>query len=178
MAKVSFNKLNKIKNLPSKKTLLNGVEIEVEQYLPLSKKLELMGSIIEQAGNEQEGFFNIVKLDAYYKIEMLKHYTNINFTEKNTEDIPKLIDAIELNGIWIAIENEIPQQEREYIWTNVIALAKQITEYNHSALGLFESLSNLIDLKANQEEIDTLVEEAEHLKELPIIKDILPLMQQ
>jgi hypothetical protein len=31
---------------------------------------------------------------------MLRAYTNISFTEKQLEDIPKLYDAITMNHIW------------------------------------------------------------------------------
>ena len=140
MAKVAFSKLNKIKNLETKEIQFNDLTIEVEQYLPLSEKVDLMTRVIEQSGNGEEGFFNIVKLDAYYRIEMIKTYTNISFTDKQTEDPTKLFDALVLNGIWEEIERAIPESEREYIWDNIIALAREITSYNHSVMGFMKML--------------------------------------
>ena len=46
MAKVAFSKLNKIKNSTSIKHIINGIEIEIEQYLPLERKIKLMGEVI------------------------------------------------------------------------------------------------------------------------------------
>lgn len=142
MAKIPFTKLNRIKNLPVQKYSFGEYEIEVEQYLPLEDKVNLISTVIEQAGNGEEGFFNIVKLDAYYKIEMIRAYTNISFTEKQLEDTTKLFDAIVLNDIWAFVEDKIPQIEREYTWNNILSLAKEITNYNSSALGVLKTISN------------------------------------
>ena len=142
MAKVSFAKLNKIKSLPVVEISIDDQKILVEQYLPLEEKVNLITSVIEQSGNGEEGFFNIVKLDAYYIIEMIKAYTNISFTEKQLEDTTKLYDAIRLNDVWAAVEDAIPEGEREYIWNNILALAKEITTYNNSVLGVLKAISN------------------------------------
>lgn len=142
MAKVSFNKLNKIKSFDPIEITIGDQKIEVEQYLPLEKKVDLITSVIEQSGNGEEGFFNIVKLEAYYIIEMIRAYTNISFTEKQLEDTPKLYDAIRLNDMWAAVADAIPGAEREYIWSNIMALAREITTYNNSVLGVLKAISN------------------------------------
>jgi hypothetical protein len=142
MAKIAFSKFNKIKSLPSVVVELDGQSIEVEQYLPLEEKVNLITSVIEQSGNGEEGFFNIVKLNAYYIIEMIRSYTNINFTEKQLEDTTKLYDAIVLNSVWTSVAAAIPGAEREYIWDNILALAREITAYNNSVLGVLKAVSN------------------------------------
>ena len=142
MAKISFTKLNKIKSMDPITTTIGDQTVEVEQYLPLEKKVDLITSVIEQSGNGEEGFFNIVKLEAYYIIEMIKAYTNISFTEKQLEDTTKLYDAIRLNDVWAGVEDAIPEAEREYVWNNILALAKEITTYNNSVLGILKAVSN------------------------------------
>lgn len=142
MAKIAFSKLNKIKSLPAIEITIGDQKIEVEQYLPLEEKMNLITSVIEQSGNGEEGFFNIVKLNAYYIIEMIKAYTNISFTEKQLEDTTKLYDAIRLNDVWAAVEDAIPDSEKDYIWNNILALAREITTYNNSVLGVLKAISN------------------------------------
>jgi uncharacterized protein YpbB len=142
MAKIAFSKLNKIKSLPVVEISIDDQKVLVEQYLPLEEKVNLMTSVIEQSGNGEEGFFNIVKLEAYYIIEMIRAYTNISFTEKQLEDTTKLYDAIRLNDVWAAVADAIPEAEREYIWNNILALAKEITAYNNSVLGVLKAISN------------------------------------
>ena len=142
MAKISFTKLNKIKSLPVMEIPIDDQKVLVEQYLPLEEKVNLITSVIEQSGNGEEGFFNIVKLEAYYIIEMIRAYTNISFTEKQLEDTTKLYDAIRLNDIWAAVADAIPGAEREYIWSNIMALAREITTYNNSVLGVLKAVSS------------------------------------
>lgn len=142
MAKIAFSKLNKIKSLPVVEISIDDQKVLVEQYLPLEEKVNLIASVIEQSGNGEEGFFNIVKLDAYYIIEMIKAYTNISFTEKQLEDTTKLYDAIRLNDVWAAVEDAIPDSEKDYIWNNILALAREITTYNNSVLGVLKAISN------------------------------------
>ena len=109
MAKVSLTKLNKIKSLEPIDIKIGEETISVVQYLPLEKKLAIMQNIIEQAGNNEEGFYNIVKLTVFYTIEMLRAYTNISFTEKQLEEPQKLYDIIVLNNIWNEFKKAIPQ---------------------------------------------------------------------
>lgn len=142
MAKIAFSKLAKIKTAPVVNITIGDIVIDVEQYLPLEKKVELMEAVIAQSGNGEEGFFNIVKLDAYYVIEMIKAYTNISFTDKQLEDTTKLYDAIRLNDVWAAVSDAIPDAEREYIWNNILALAREITTYQNSVLGVLKAISN------------------------------------
>lgn len=145
MAKVSLTKLNKIKSLEPIDIKIGEETISVVQYLPLEKKLTIMQNIIEQAGNNEEGFYNIVKLTVFYTIEMLRAYTNISFTEKQLEEPQKLYDIIVLNNIWNEVKKAIPQSELTDMWENTCALAREITEYNHSALGILNLLSNDYD---------------------------------
>lgn len=142
MAKLAFSKLNKIKSLPAQIIQFNDCDIEVEQYLPLEKKLALMESVISQAGNSEQGFFNIVQLEAYYRIEVIAAYTNISFTDKQLSEPPKLYDALLLNGVWDAVKDAIPTNELEYIWNNVLNLAKETTAYTNSVLGVLKTITD------------------------------------
>lgn len=173
MAKVSFNKLNKIKSFDPIEITIDDQKVLVEQYLPLEEKVNLITSVIEQSGNGEEGFFNIVKLEAYYIIEMIKAYTNISFTEKQLEDTTKLYDAIRLNDIWAAVADAIPGAEREYIWSNILTLAREITTYNNSVLGVLKAISNNRDgLNFDVQEIMNSLNDPEALKLLKGMVDM------
>lgn len=171
MAKVSFNKLNKIKSFDPIEITIGDQKIEIEQYLPLEKKVDLITAVIEQSGNGEEGFFNIVKLEAYYIIEMLKAYTNISFTEKQLEDTTKLYDAIRLNDVWAAVEDAIPESEREYIWNNTLAMAREVTTYNNSVLGVLKAISS--DREALNFDIAELVDKIKDPEALATLKGLL-----
>lgn len=179
MAKVSFSKLNQIKRLPPVVEMLGDQAIEIEQYLPLADKMDLITAVIEQSGNGEEGFFNIVKLEAYFRIEVVQAYTNINFTDKQLSETTKLYDVLELNGVWEFVESHIPEEELDYIWESIVALAKEVTDYNNSILGILKTVIQMNTLtEQTKTEINELQKEAEQLKHSPLIQEILPLLNK
>ncbi len=171
MVKVSLTKLNKIKSLDPIDIKIGEETISVVQYLPLEKKLTVMQNIIEQAGNNEEGFYNIVKLSVFYTIEMLRVYTNISFTEKQLEDPQKLYDIIVLNNIWETVKDSIPEKERDYIWDNTCALAREITEYNHSALGILKLMSD--DYENLNFDVQEITEKLSDRTNLDLVRNLL-----
>lgn len=171
MVKVSLTKLNKIKSLDPIDIKIGEETISVVQYLPLEKKLAIMQNIIEQAGNNEEGFYNIVKLTVFYTIEMLRVYTNISFTEKQLEDPQKLYDIIVLNNIWETVKDSIPEKERDYIWDNTCALAREITEYNHSALGILKLMSD--DYENLNFDVQEITEKLSDRTNLDLVRNLL-----
>lgn len=173
MVKVSLTKLNKIKSLDPIDIKIGEETISVVQYLPLEKKLTIMQNIIEQAGNNEEGFYNIVKLTVFYTIEMLHAYTNISFTEKQLEDPQKLYDIIVLNKIWDEVKKAIPQSELTDMWENTCALAREITDYNHSALGILKMVR--ADYGETDFNIASIMENIKDPETLGLMKEILPL---
>ena len=172
MAKISLTKLNKIKSLEPIDIKIGEETISVVQYLPLEKKLTIMQNIIQQAGNNEEGFYNIVKLTVFYTIEMLRAYTNISFTEKQLEDPQKLYDIIILNKIWDTIKQSIPEDEVNYIWENTCALAREITDYNHSALGILKlAKEDYSDLELDVNDLTNTLTQSEN--NLNLVKGLL-----
>lgn len=171
MVKVSLTKLNKIKSLDPIDIKIGEETISVVQYLPLEKKLTIMQNIIEQAGNNEEGFYNIVKLTVFYTIEMLRAYTNISFTEKQLEEPQKLYDIIVLNNIWETVKDSIPEKERDYIWDNTCALAREITAYNHSALGILKLMSD--DYENLNFDVQEITEKLSDRTNLDLVRNLL-----
>ena len=171
MVKVNVTKLNKIKSLDPIDIKIGEETISVVQYLPLEKKLAIMQNIIEQAGNNEEGFYNIVKLSVFYTIEMLRVYTNISFTEKQLEDPQKLYDIIVLNNIWETVKDSIPEKERDYIWDNTCALAREITEYNHSTLGILKLMSD--DYENLNFDVQEITEKLSDRTNLDLVRNLL-----
>ena len=172
MAKVNLTKLNKIKSLDPIDITIGEETISVVQYLPLEKKLTIMQNIIKQAGNNEEGFYNIVKLTVFYTIEMLRAYTNISFTEKQLEDPQKLYDIIVLNKIWDTVKQSIPEDEVNYIWENTCALAREITDYNHSALGILKlAKEDYSDLELDVNDLTNTLTQSEN--NLNLVKGLL-----
>lgn len=176
MAKVAFTKLGLKKNTEIKTFIWNEQTVEVKQYLPIQEKLELIQKIIELAGEQDEGFYNIIKLELYYKIETLKKYTNISFTEKQLEDVCKLYDLITINKLWDEFLKNIPEEESNYLWNNICNIAKEVTTYNSSVAGILSAVGQ--DYALSSLSLQDLAKTIQDPNQLGMIKDIIPLLNE
>ena len=152
MAKVSFTKLGLKKNEEVGILHINEQDIEVKQYLPINEKLELISSVINSAADENN-FSNPVKENVFLTLEILYHYTNINFTDKQKEDPIKLYDLVVSSGLVNKVTNLIPEEELDEVINGVAQSVKAIYAYRNSVLGILESISqdySNLDLDATE----------------------------
>lgn len=141
MAKVSFSKLGlKKKNETIKVQLTDDIEIEVLQYLPINDKLNIIAAVLNGSA-DQNNFANPVKIEVIGTIEMIKAYTNLSFTEKQLEDIPKLYDLMEQNDIINKIMSAIPTVEYEFIINGIDNTIQSYYNYRNSVFGILDTIS-------------------------------------
>ena len=153
MAKLAFSKLG-LKLQEEVKTLEWGEQvIEIKQYLPLDKKLEMIGDIVNRCWDPEANFYNPCQYEVLISFEMIKAYTNIAFTEKQKEDFSKTYDLLDSNDLITEILDIIPENEHSFIKCGVANTIKAIYEYDHSVFGILEAIktdySNL-DLNATE----------------------------
>lgn len=176
MANVAFNKLGLKKKEEVKKIIFNEQEIEVKQYLPIQDKLNVMFNAISKTEDENR-FFNPVKLECYCTLEIIYAYTNIKFTDKQLEDEGKLFDLMEENDLINLIFSAIPEDETDFIMDSCERAAEAIYTYNNSAFGILENIkNNSDDLHIDIEKITEMINDPNTLtfvknlidKELPM----------
>jgi hypothetical protein len=139
MAKLSFTKLGLKANQDIQKIEYNGQIIEVKQYLPVNDKLGLISDVINAAADGN--FANPIKIDIYTAIYVIETYTNINFTDKQKEDICKIYDLFVDNGLLKAIIEAIPKEEYGSLMNGVYRSVNAVYEYKNSILGILEAVS-------------------------------------
>ena len=152
MAKVSLTKLGLKVNQDVKNIEFNEQIIEVKQYLPINEKLELISSVINSAADENN-FSNPIKENLFLTLEILYHYTNINFTDKQKEDPVKLYDLVVSSGLVNKVTDLIPEEELDEVINGVAQSVKAIYTYRNSVLGILESISkdySNLDLDATE----------------------------
>ena len=140
MAKVSLTKLGLKVNQDIKNIEFNEQIIEVKQYLSINEKLQLISSVINSAADENN-FSNPIKENLFLTLEILYHYTNINFTDKQKEDPVKLYDLVVSSGLVNKVTDLIPEEELDEVINGVAQSVKAIYAYKNSALGILESIS-------------------------------------
>lgn len=170
MAKIGFTKLSLKRKNEVKTITINNNQIEIKQYLSVNEKLDLIARVINGA-HDQNNFPNPIKIEVIGTLEMIMAYTNISFTEKQKEDIPKLYDLLEENGIIKDIISQIPEDEYNFIIDGINKTVDAVYTYNNSVLGILEAVSkdySNLDFDATQ--IQKKMADPENLK---LVRDVL-----
>lgn len=160
MAKISYTKLGINKEELNKVQTVeyNGQTIEVKQYLPVIEKSELITRVLNNSVDENNGYYNLLKMDMYLALEIVYAYSNISFTEKQKEDPMKLYDMLNASRVLNLIIGLVPEGEFYYLNKTVHEMANNIVAYRNSAMGIMERIttdySNLdFDASAIQKEL-------------------------
>ena len=140
MAKVSFSKLGLKINNEVININYNEQIIEVKQYISVNDKLKLISDIINNTVDEHS-FCNPVKVKVYLLIGIVENYTNISFTEKQKEDIVKLYDLIQSNGLFDKILAAIPDEELNDLLNSTWDSVDAIYTYRNSVMGILDNVS-------------------------------------
>lgn len=168
--KPTFAKMG-LKIVNDTKTITIGEQdIEVKQYLPINDKLELMGRVISASADENN-FSNPIKLDVFTSLELVFTYTNIQFTEKQKEDLVKLYDILESNGIFDEVIAAIPKVEYKSIIEGIQECSNAIYTYKSSILGILETVSQ--DYKDTTYDANQIQEALGDKENLAFLRDVL-----
>lgn len=170
MAKIGFTKLSLKRKNEVKTITINNNQIEIKQYLPVNEKLDLISRVINGA-HDQNNFPNPIKIEVIGTLEMIMAYTNISFTEKQKEDIPKLYDLLEENGVIKDIISQIPEDEYNFIIDGINKTVDAVYTYNNSVLGILESVSQ--DYSNLDFDIQKLQNDIANPENLKLVKEVL-----
>ena len=170
MAKIAFTKLGLKKKDEVKTVNVNNNVIEVKQYLSINDKLEMIGRMINQSA-DANNFSNPVKLDMFTSLEIIFTYTNLSFTEKQKEDLVKLYDLLEENGIFDIIIQAIPQVEYNSIIDAVQSCSEAIYTYKNSVMGILEDV--VADYSAVNLDANNIAEKLNNPENMAFLKDVL-----
>lgn len=172
MAKVSFKNLGLKVNQEVKTIKFNEQEIEVKQYLPVNDKLELISKVINNASaSDTNNFANPVKIGMYMALEVMYTYTNLNITDKQKEDEPKLYDMIYSSGLFAAVQDAIPQVEQDNLARGIWDSVEAIYKYKNSVLGILETVGqDYSNLNLDASEIQSKLADPQNME---LLKNVL-----
>lgn len=143
MAKVAFSKLAAKPFTGVKVINFNNVQVEVKQYLPIQEKIELIEYVLNNMDTEGTGykFVNYIQQHILTVIAFVKYYTNLTFTEKQTEDIYRFYDSIYGSELFEDVIETIPKKEADLIISMIDNIVNSTYDYQTSALGIMEAIS-------------------------------------
>lgn len=114
-------------NQDTKIITVNGVEIEVFQYLPILEKYKLINLTLSQS--LENNVYNPVKAEVFFNLNLIFNYTTLNFTADEILDAYDLFDKLEQNGVIQDIVAAIPEKEYKYLLENLITTMTRNTQY-------------------------------------------------
>ena len=172
MSKITYTKLKASLNNNIETTIINfnDMELEVKSYLPIEEKIKILENIISTTEFNMS-YCNWLEVYTSLDFEIIKAYTNITFTDKQSEDYIKVIDLFYKNGLMAQIKGAIPITELhnlEYILRDVITSCYQ---HQHSALGVMENLSTDYSNLGNN--VEDLVDKLKNAENLDVVMDVV-----
>jgi hypothetical protein len=175
MAKIAFSKLKcKLNEAITTINMDDDIVIEVKQYLPIQEKLKLIGRVIEQAHEQDENYSNPVKVEVYMALEVIFAYTNIAFTDKQKEDLPKLYDLLASSGMIEKVYSAIPSVELGAVQSGIYTSIDSVYKYQNSVLGMLDNITH--SYKETDVDVEKLQTQVQELANSETLKQILPLL--
>ena len=169
MAKIAFTKLALSRNNSTTILEWNNQKIEIKQYLPIEEKLDLISKILNLS-TDNNFFYNSCRVNIFELIEIILAYTNINLTDKQSEDILKIYDLFVSSGFAKAVMDIIPKDEIEYIHQAVLEMIKEVYRYRDSVMGIMEQLQ--LDQKVSEESLNNIIDTLKNSEELHNLQEI------
>ena len=170
MSRVPFSKLNLKKIDKVQVVTINGLEVEVKQYLPVAEKLELIANVLNNSADDNN-FANPVKTYVLSHLEIIYAYTNLSFTDKQKEDPAKLYDILETNGIIDSIILAMPSSEYDNLIEDITSTIDAYYKYKNSALGILEAATT--DYKNLDLEASDIQKKIADPDNLTLLKDVI-----
>ena len=146
MAKVTFASLKLKVRDDIREIELGDKKIEVKQYLPAEDKYDLIMITLQES--KEEGIYNHFKMDMFFHLNMVFMYTNLQFTDKQKEDLIKLYDILESNGVINAVVSAIPEEEYNYLFDTMETIAKARSKYDNSFAGIVNNFITNMPINA------------------------------
>lgn len=170
MAKIAFTKLGLKVDKENEIINWNDQEIEIKQYLPVNEKLELISRIINNSAEDMK-FYNVGKIEIFTTLEIIFAYTNINFTDKQKEDVYKLYDLLVGSGLADLVINAIPKSEISFIHDCTMETIRSIYAYNNSIMGILDNISS--DYNTMNLDIDQLWKKMGDQNNLALLRNVM-----
>ena len=170
MAKPTFAKMGlKAKN-DIKTIVIGEQEIDVKQYLPIQKKLELISNVLNNS-HDDNNFANPIKVDVFFKLEIMYNYTNMTFTDRQKEDFIKTYDLLEENGVFDLVREAIPVLEYNSLYEDLWDCINEIYKYRNSVLGIMDAIKT--DYSEVGSELDEFLRQMNDEENMTFLKNVV-----
>lgn len=132
----------------------DNITIKILNYLPIEDKYDLIMVTLQKSF--ENGYYNPLKMDMYFHLNLIYLYTDINFTEKQREDENKIYDTLKSNGILDAFLKDFDENEYNELLTLLEETKNEIMHYKCSTSALLQSI--ITDLPKQAEAVQKIID--------------------
>ena len=125
----------------------------VNMYLPIADKNDIIQLALQNS--EENGVYNLLKLDMYFELYIMYLYTDIEFTLEDKDDPATLYDVLKSRGIIESVIEAIPGEEYGYLLTMLKETMKQKLKHRNTIASVLNSFID--NLPKNAEEAMNIV---------------------
>jgi hypothetical protein len=141
---VNFNEISKIAkefetNSSIKTIEIQGIQVEIKQYLDMSTKRALVNVIKDNC--LKDGKYDFMLQEMAYELLMVKYYSNISISDKSD-----CYDILKKTSFVDAIIDAIPEKEKDIILEGLESCIEEEIRFNESEKQIGAVLKRIVDM--------------------------------
>ena len=150
MSKISFLTLNE-----ECKTfnLAPDVEIKVLQYLPIEQKNDIIQLALQNS--EENGVYNLLKLDMYFHLYICYLYTDIDFDDEEKDNASNTYDILMSMGVIEQIVAAMNPEEYSVLHSTMMETLEARMKYKSTVASVINKF--IEELPVNAEKADEII---------------------
>lgn len=154
MAILNYKDLNISKKNILKTFKWGEQEVEILGYLPIEDMYSVVMITLQKSF--ENGYYNPIKLDMFYHLNLVYVYTNIIFSDEDRADESKLYDELVSSGFMAEFLNNLDERAYAEMQEDIENIAKMDME-NRKSIGV-AATRFIEDLPANVEKMKEIVD--------------------
>ena len=154
MAILNYKDLNISKKNILKTFKWGEQEVEILSYLPIEDTYSVVMITLQKSF--ENGYYNPIKLDMFYHLNLVYVYTNIVFSDEDRADESKLYDELVSSGFMAEFLNNLDERAYAEMQEDIENIAKMDME-NRKSIGV-AATRFIEDLPANVEKMKEIVD--------------------
>ena len=145
MSKISFLTINENCNTFN---LAPDVEVKVLQYLPIEKKNDIIQIAIQNC--EENGTYNLLKLDMYFHLYICYLYTDIDFTDEEKGLASNTYDILVSTGVIDQVLAAMNKAEYDSLYDTLMQTLDARMKYKNTIASVINSLIEQLPINAEE----------------------------
>lgn len=165
MAELNYKDLGLEKNIEKDIFKWNDKEVEILKYLPIQDKYDIVMITLQKSA--EDGYYNPIKLDMHFHLNLIYMYTNLVFTSEERENEDILYDEMKSSGFLDEFLLKINGVEYKEMMENIEDIARASIDYNKSTASILNKFIN--ELPENAEAAQKIVDNFDPTKYQAVI---------